>query len=32
MIITGNPKEGLAEALYKLYPRAVFAVEQQDMI
>ena len=24
MIITGNPKEGLAEALYKLYPKAVF--------
>ena len=24
MIITGNPKEGLAEALHKLYPRAVF--------
>ena len=24
MIITGNPKEGLAEALYKLYPNAVY--------
>ena len=24
MIITGNPKEGLAEALYKLYPDAVY--------
>ena len=24
MIITGNPKEGLAKALYKIYPNAVF--------
>jgi len=24
MIITGNPNEGLAQALHKLYPRAVF--------
>ena len=24
MIITGNPKEGVAQALHKIYPRATY--------
>lgn len=32
MIITGNPKQGVAEALYKLYPNAVFCSRETNQL
>jgi len=32
MIITGNPKEGVAQALYKLYPTAEYISRETSQL